>query len=83
MLTVPGRLLKPPLVKYCFGKKENPVFGEWNMANKIFQSSGTLTKWSFLVIGRATFDSKDDVERLADTFRLYGVSAGQPNSDKG
>ena len=48
MITVPGRILPTPTVKYA-GQIVRAQNGSWNSANQKFFSPGQFTKWSVLV----------------------------------
>jgi eukaryotic translation initiation factor 2C len=50
LITVPGRVLACPSVKYFGNKSVTPAFGSWNMANIQFVSKATLQDWTFLYI---------------------------------
>ncbi|GAB7363813.1 hypothetical protein MBLNU230_g4379t1 [Neophaeotheca triangularis] len=80
MLTVPGRILPGPKVKY--GQKElTPLKGSWNCAGQRFSVPGKFTKWQALVIKSDLSAVSDNPEPLMvelDQFlKKTGLSMGQ------
>src|SRR5205809_48899 len=49
LITVPGRVLQGPSVKYK-ASTTNPRFGSWNMQNVAFVGGSTLPAWTYLFI---------------------------------
>jgi eukaryotic translation initiation factor 2C len=52
MITVPGRVLSSPVVKYQGNATENPRNGSWNMRAVKFTSSATVPAWTYLWVKR-------------------------------
>ena len=80
MITVPGRILDAPQVKY--GKKTvNPQGGSWNCAGQSFVKPGKFAQWKTLIINREGFRGELPSEQLVDKFdkemRGYGIQMGQ------
>jgi hypothetical protein len=53
MITVPGRVLSSPVVKYQGTSTETPRNGSWNMRAVKFTSSATVPAWTYLWVKRA------------------------------
>jgi eukaryotic translation initiation factor 2C len=53
MVTVPGRVLSAPAIKYRGNDTEVPRSGSWNMSKVRFTSSATIPAWTYLWIKRA------------------------------
>ena len=71
MVTVFGRIPKPPSVKY--GKiAVPPGDASWNMAGKKFADSETLANWSYLRIGQASVEQQG-LDAMSTAFENYGL----------
>jgi eukaryotic translation initiation factor 2C len=53
MITVPGRVLGPPVIKYGGNATETPRGGSWNMTRVKFTSSARVPPWTYFWIKRA------------------------------
>jgi eukaryotic translation initiation factor 2C len=53
MITVPGRVLSAPVIKYGGSKTEIPRFGSWNMKDVKFTSGANVPPWTYFWIKRA------------------------------
>jgi len=80
MITVPGRILSAPRIKY--GKQEiQTKFGSWNCANQRFVTTGAFAKWQVLVINHGNKSAlRSDRDTLVNNFagalRGYGIEMG-------
>src|SRR5690554_1667006 len=52
MITVPGRVLVPPTVKYRGSKSINTRNGSWNMQGVKFTAGATVPPWTYLWMKR-------------------------------
>ncbi|KAF2470803.1 putative RNA interference and gene silencing protein [Lindgomyces ingoldianus] len=85
LIKVPGRILVGPKVIYKDNKAADPRFGSWNMIDIKFNTSASLTKWSYLLISlprtRDSFDLQS-VRTVMNEFhqalRKIGVDAAPP-----
>ncbi|KAL1297327.1 hypothetical protein AAFC00_004875 [Neodothiora populina] len=86
MITVPGRILPWPELKYLDQAKQRPRIGSWNLANARFIRPGGFTNWSCLVINYHgnqgnVFPSANVREQLLQNFagqlQGYGLVMGQ------
>ncbi|MCJ1393683.1 hypothetical protein MMC18_006559 [Xylographa bjoerkii] len=68
MITVRGRLLAPPQLKYAQGQVLNPDGGQWNMMKVRFVKGGELRTWTYLHI-RGTNDDLLDGNRITSTIK--------------
>jgi eukaryotic translation initiation factor 2C len=50
LITVPGRVLNGPTVKYKANKTAKPAFGSWNMISIQFSMSAQLPTWTYLLL---------------------------------
>ena len=50
MITVPGRILPAPPVRYKQEKQAGVRFGSWNMENYRLNTAASLPQWSYLII---------------------------------
>ena len=50
LITVPGRILPNPSVRYQKEVQANVRFGSWNMENYRFNSAANLPQWSYIII---------------------------------
>lgn len=53
MITVPGRVLSAPVIKYRGNDTEVPRGGSWNMFRVKFTSGATVPAWTYLWLKRA------------------------------
>lgn len=53
MITVPGRVLNAPTVKYRGNDTEIPRFGSWNMSKVRFTAGAAVPPWTYFWIKRA------------------------------
>lgn len=53
MITVPGRVLGSPMIKYGGNATESPRGGSWNMTKVKFTSSARVPPWTYFWIKRA------------------------------
>lgn len=88
MITVPGRILDTPQVKYG-GKQMQPRGGSWNLAGQRFAKPGRHEKWSVLIINheRQKFSTLREAQgemlgpaglfdRLDNVLKDYGLTMG-------
>ncbi|KAL5345607.1 hypothetical protein ACLOAV_009361 [Pseudogymnoascus australis] len=52
MITVPGRILPPPVVKYSGTKTVSPRGGQWNMMGVKFTQGSRVPPWTYLWVTR-------------------------------
>jgi eukaryotic translation initiation factor 2C len=88
MITVPGRILNPPVLLYRGQSTCNPNNGAWNLdprslGQKPFRSAGKLGSWSTLVInsGRDTImggmpATMQHLQSFRKTLETYGLDPG-------
>ncbi|KAK3675877.1 hypothetical protein LTR78_004069 [Recurvomyces mirabilis] len=90
MLTVPGRVLPNPQIKYAT-KQESPRSGSWNCAEQKFFKPGRWDKWQVIVINRQgnrgsalneraggdMLSPEPLFEELAKYLKAYGLTMGQ------
>lgn len=81
MITVPGRILEPPQLKYG-ARTVHPNAGSWNCANQKFVEGGRFNKWQVLVINTADGNAlQNPSEPLAKALEVhlkgYGINMGQ------
>jgi eukaryotic translation initiation factor 2C len=71
MITVPGRVLAAPVVKYSGSSTVMPRFGSWNMQSVKFVTKSSLPSWSFLRIacGRNPFRNPDEFHGKISEFQ--------------
>ncbi|KAI4102713.1 MAG: hypothetical protein LQ345_007359, partial [Seirophora villosa] len=88
MITVPGRVLNVPRVKY---KEDNAhvKYGSWNMANIKFNTGGTLHSWTYLMISMGNLKDAFDKDSLSSTVAQFhqalkgvGIAAPPPMPGK-
>ncbi|KAK5174216.1 uncharacterized protein LTR77_001296 [Saxophila tyrrhenica] len=91
MITVPGRILDTPEVRYKNNNSLRPDNGSWNLTKKVFEAGGSFSKWQILVInpqrGEALQakpdprsglnDAQSTLAELPRTVSRYGVRLGQ------
>ncbi|KAH7014059.1 ribonuclease H-like domain-containing protein, partial [Macrophomina phaseolina] len=83
LITVPGRVLSSPSVKYGGQKLANPGFGSWNMLSMEFAAKANLSFWTYLWISpegsRDPWQNeqqlKHSLDALATNLRRVGLNA--------
>lgn len=83
LITVPGRVLSSPDIKYHGDKVANPRFGGWNMANSQFATRVDLSNWTYLWISvQGSNDPwhddgalKGTLDAFTATLRNVGINA--------
>ena len=81
LITVPGRVLTNPNIKYAGTKSINPQSGSWNMTSAEFVTKANLLKWTYLRIslqgGDSFWQSEQDfvntMDRFQTTLRQRGI----------
>ncbi|KAL9607475.1 MAG: hypothetical protein Q9167_007612 [Letrouitia subvulpina] len=80
LITVPGRVLAAPDVKYAGTQTLKPRFGSWNMQSVQFVTKAELTKWSYLRISlqgvRSPWQSDTDFHQKLDSFQTVLKNLG-------
>ncbi len=73
LITVPGRVLTGPHVKYKDGKNAITRFGSWNMQEVEFTTRSRLSSWTYVLISSANWrdawDSEQDLRYTLDNFQ--------------
>lgn len=67
LITVPGRVLKAPDVKYLGNKTASTKFGGWNMIQIKFSASATLASWTYLWIKDGRRDAWNSDQQAFDS----------------
>ncbi|OJJ41764.1 hypothetical protein ASPWEDRAFT_285619 [Aspergillus wentii DTO 134E9] len=83
LMTVPGRVLNCPDVKYAGNKVIKPRFGSWNMVSIQFASKTELPYWTYLWLsypnGRDQWRDeeglKPTIDAFTDVLRQTGINA--------
>ena len=86
MLTVPGRILGAPSIKYRGPRPVEPKFGSWNMAGIQFKEGKKLGRWSVLMINEDNSGSfwrdpaqyQQTVQAFVKALNANGVIAPPP-----
>lgn len=85
MITVPGRVLTEPKVKYKQDKSPFIQGGSWNLQNIKFNTAGTVRSWSYLLISmtnqRDAFDQTGLQQTMASFHQALqgiGIAASPP-----
>ncbi|KAK2802442.1 hypothetical protein FQN51_004505 [Onygenales sp. PD_10] len=85
LITVPGRVLTGPPLRYKANKTIIPAHGSWNMQQIQFTSSNKLTQWSYLWIQPApqsqpqtSFATEKDLRSHLKSFAQKLQKAGIP-----
>jgi hypothetical protein len=86
LITVPGRVLAEPKIKYKLDKSPIVRAGSWNMQDNKFNTGGTLRSWSYLMISmsgiRDAFDNpttlRSTVEKFHKALQSVGITASAP-----
>ena len=80
LITVPGRVLAAPDVKYAGTQTLKPRFGSWNMQSVQFVTKAELTKWTYLRISlqgaRSPWQSDADFHQKLDSFQTVLKNLG-------
>nr|POE74676.1 protein argonaute mel1 [Quercus suber] len=78
LLTVPGRILSVPSIKYGGPQPVKPFNGAWNLANQRFIRPGKLQQWTVLVlqVGRPSAPREEDVLAFHKVLKEYGITMG-------
>ena len=73
LITVPGRVLTNPNIKYSGTQSANPRFGSWNMQSVQFVTKTDMPKWTYLRIslqgGRSPWQSEQDFHNTMNRFQ--------------
>lgn len=73
LITVPGRVLATPDVKYAGNQTAKPRFGSWNMQSVQFVTRADLPKWTYLRISlqgaRSPWQSDMDFDLKLNSFQ--------------
>ncbi|KFG77806.1 Piwi-like domain-containing protein [Metarhizium anisopliae] len=85
LIAVPGRVLAPPVVKYCGGKAADHRYGSWNLRSLQVNSAANLARGTYLSISVRGKDHpwanilelKSLLDRFRDTLRKLGINAGE------
>lgn len=82
LLTVHGRILHPPPVRYARNNVQMPSDGQWNMARVTFTKTGKrLSRWAVVRVGDGAAND-GDFKRVLDAFCVAlvqnGVTADRP-----
>ncbi|EFR05376.1 hypothetical protein MGYG_08387 [Nannizzia gypsea CBS 118893] len=81
LITVPGRVLNSPSVRYKGQGVANIRFGSWNLSNLTFRVPGApLKDWAYVTIGDGHIppDPLRAVQDLVNTAKLQGLTLGIP-----
>ncbi|OQU96381.1 PAZ domain-containing protein [Cladophialophora immunda] len=85
LLTVPGRVLNAPNVKYAGQKSASTRFGSWNMQQVQFTTKTTLNSWTYLWISypsaRDPWRDEGDLQKTITAFaaklREVGITCSE------
>lgn len=83
MITVPGRTLAPPVVKYAKNKNMNSRDGSWNLAQCTLSTGTSMGSWGMLWVsdGREYYDGAK-LDSCLSVFKQelakLGISSGEP-----
>ena len=73
LITVPGRVLASPTIKYGKSQSIDPRFGSWNLQSKQFVTRADLPKWTYLWISfqgdRSAWRNDQDLKTTMDKFQ--------------
>ena len=85
LITVPGRILTEPKIRYKQDKSPFVRGGSWNMQDIKFNTGGTLRNWSYLMISMGGFPDAFDQAGLQSTVAQFhkalqdmGITAAAP-----
>ncbi|KAI0481304.1 RNA interference and gene silencing protein [Xylariaceae sp. FL0804] len=86
LMTVPGRVLPVPQIRYGGKDPAVPRFGSWNMQSVKFAAAAKLTSWTWLLIApqgaRNAFHSKDEFDAKIREFQYQlnqlGLTVSNP-----
>ncbi|KAI1429223.1 RNA interference and gene silencing protein [Xylaria sp. FL1777] len=84
LITVPGRVLDAPVVKYSGSGMVMPRFGSWDLRSVQFSTKANLPSWTYLRISlqggrnfwRSDEDFTDKVKEFQDKLRELGIMVG-------
>ncbi|OBT77828.1 hypothetical protein VF21_03237 [Pseudogymnoascus sp. 05NY08] len=90
MITVPGRILPPPVVKYQGKNTVNPRGGQWNMMGVKFTQGSKVPPWTYLCIEKKGWNSpirgEDHISSIMAEFQgmmnASGLVAAAPFNGK-
>ncbi|ELR02128.1 hypothetical protein GMDG_05287 [Pseudogymnoascus destructans 20631-21] len=90
MITVPGRILPPPVVKYQGKNTVNPRGGQWNMMGVKFTQGSKVPPWTYLCIERngrnSPIKGEDHISSIMAEFQgmmnASGLAAAPPFKGK-
>lgn len=90
MITVPGRILPPPVVKYQGTKTVSPRGGQWNMMGVKFTQGSQVPSWTYLCLTRSGRGSPIQgqthlsgiMAEFQNMMNASGLVAGPPLSGK-
>ncbi|EXJ91778.1 hypothetical protein A1O3_00328 [Capronia epimyces CBS 606.96] len=77
LLSVPGRVLNSPSVRYGAQKQAATRFGSWNMQQVQFSAKTNLPYWTYLWISSPTVDPWRDEEELQTSVRKFTAKLGE------
>lgn len=85
LITVSGRVLNEPKIVYGNNKAASVRSGGWNIVDVRFNSTGSLKKWSYLLLSVQGYRDAFDMERLGmvinglgKTLMARGIRIDQP-----
>ena len=79
LITVLGRVLTPPEVKYKANVKASVRFGSWNMAEYKFNATASLRDWSYVMLYDGDLGSMHStVEKLHGALQKVGIAVPKP-----
>lgn len=77
MLTVPGRILPAPSLKYGGSKTARAMNGSWNLAGQRFITPGSFGQWQVIVFNAdRPGASEEQFSNFERTLRDYGLRMG-------
>src|SRR5690606_7084929 len=84
LITVHGRELPPPTIKYGGDNRVQPKFGAWNMVQKKFATPPhDKVRWGYMAMLHQDRAPGHDVEHVVNNFRQHvanacGIPMGNP-----
>nr|POE47165.1 protein argonaute mel1 [Quercus suber] len=78
LLTVPGRILPIPSVKYSGKQPVRPYNGAWNLKDQKFIRPGVFGNWAVLIlqVGSSFYPHEEDFAAFHAVLRNYGLKMG-------
>ncbi|KAI3335386.1 RNA interference and gene silencing protein [Ustulina deusta] len=81
LITVPGRVLSVPAIRYSGASVKGPKFGSWDMRSAKFATGGNLPSWTYLRISprdaRSFWKTDQDfiakLDKLQDKLKELGI----------